>query len=77
LDDLPPLLPEISRALAILACALWPFSALWALVGWRGPVIGAEKRALLEEREKRVRNLESELGVESPDFVPSAWKRTP
>lgn len=49
--------------LASLLCAWWPLVAVYAAAGAKLPKVGAEREALLREREQRIRDAERELGL--------------
>jgi hypothetical protein len=54
--------------LGVLVAAVWPLALLFILVGWRGPVIGAEKAARLDAAQRRINELERELQIKSREW---------
>jgi hypothetical protein len=54
--------------LGLLTAAIWPAMLLFILVGWRGPVIGAEKAARLDAAQRRIDELERELQIKSREW---------
>jgi hypothetical protein len=54
--------------IGIATAAIWPATLLFVVVGWRGPVIGAEKSARLDAAQRRIDELERELQIKSREW---------
>jgi hypothetical protein len=55
--------------IGVLVAAIWPAALLFIVVGWRGPVIGAERTARLDAAHRRIDELERELQIKSREWT--------